>query len=206
MLSFALPKGRLLEDIGRWFVEGGIDFDFSGRKLVAYDSTERMKFFLVKNSDLPTYIHHGIAGLGICGDDVLWESKGRFIRLLTLPFGSTQMCLAGHRGAETPSGQRRIQAATKFPVFTRKHFHRRGTAVEIIKLNGSVELAPVLGLTDYIVDIVETGKTLEANNLEVLEELETISVHLIANPAYYKLNYREIQDFLGLFGEAGVTK
>jgi ATP phosphoribosyltransferase len=155
-----------------------------------------LKIFLVKNSDLPTYVGHGIAGLGISGEDVLYESDFPFFRLHHFDFGSTTMCLAGMKGYAPDNVERSLKIATKFPRFARDFFHARGVPVELIKLNGSVELAPLLGLSPYIVDLVETGSTLRANNLEVYEELKTIGVYLIANPAYYKLHFRGIDRLL----------
>lgn len=192
-LSLALPKGRLMEDVSTFFKQKGLEFSFDNRKLVSYDKSGRLKIFLVKNSDLPTYVNHGIAGLGICGSDVLYESGLKFFNLMTFDFGGTSMCIAGLKGHNKHKDERKLSVATKFTKFTSDYFHRQGIPVEIIKLNGSVELAPVLGLTPYIVDLVETGNTLKANNLEVLEKLEDIKVHLIANPAYYKLHYKSIK-------------
>ncbi len=199
----ALPKGRLLDEISERFSGRGIDFSFEKRKLVARDSEGLLEIFLVKNSDLPTYVNHGIAGLGICGSDVLYESGYRFFRLKTFDFGGTAMCIAGRKGEPFSLDKRGLTVATKFIDFTRDYFHRMGIPVQIIKLNGSVELAPVLGLAPYIVDLVETGNTLKANNLEVKQKLEDIHVHLIANPSYYKLNHRKIERFIKLIeGEA----
>lgn len=200
-LSLALPKGRLMEDVKKFFKEKGLDFSFDNRKLVSYDKSGNLKIFLVKNSDLPTYVNHGIAGLGICGSDVLYESGYKFFNLMTFEFGGTSMCIAGMKGQERKNDERKLSVATKFTKFTSDYFHKQGIPVEIIKLNGSVELAPVLGLTPYIVDLVETGNTLKANNLEVLEKLEDIKVHLIANPAYYKLHYKSIKKVVALLKE-----
>ncbi|NCN06113.1 MAG: ATP phosphoribosyltransferase [Spirochaetales bacterium] len=201
-LTLALPKGRLEQDVQAHLAARGITFSFENRKLVAYDPSGLLKIMLVKNADLPVYVHHGIAGLGICGDDVIYESGYEFFTLADLPFGSTKMCLAG---AKTPDVQPRedsvMRVATKFTRFTRDYFHNQGVAVEMIKLNGSVELAPVLGLTPYIVDLVETGSTLKANNLEVLQVLQEISVRLIANPAYYKYHYRQVDAFVRLLNQ-----
>jgi ATP phosphoribosyltransferase len=191
-LTLALPKGRLFDQIQDFFATRGIVFSVEDRKLVVSDRDDILRIFLVKNSDLPTYVNHGIAGLGICGDDVLAESECQFFRLLTYSFGNTSMCLAGKEGARPIALDSKLTVATKFPEFTRRYFNKRGIPVEIVKLNGSVELAPVLGLAPYIVDLVETGSTLKANGLAVLEKLEDIKVRVIANRAYYKLRYREI--------------
>jgi ATP phosphoribosyltransferase len=198
-LTLALPKGRLFEQIREDFAKRGLSFTFEKRKLVAREDSGLLEIFLVKNSDLPTYVNHGIAGLGVCGDDVLYESNLRFFRLHRFDFGGTKMCLAARR-EETKAEDlsRSLTVATKFPRFTRDYFHRRNVSVQIIKLNGSVELAPILGLAPYIVDLVETGTTLKANKLETVENLGAIDVHLIANPSYYKLRYRAIRRLVGM--------
>ncbi len=195
-LLFALPKGRLMEQSKDLFKSMGIDFSFDNRKLVATDNSGNFRFFLVKNSDLPTYVNHGIAGMGVCGSDVIYESGHDFYKLHTFSYGSTKMCLAGLKGAHNSGNDAALKIATKFTGFTRDYYHKKNTPVQVIKLNGSVELGPVLGLAPYIVDLVETGNTLRANNLEVIRELEDIKVHLIVNPAYYKLNYKRINKFV----------
>ncbi|MDC7126429.1 MAG: ATP phosphoribosyltransferase [Spirochaetales bacterium] len=195
-LLFALPKGRLMEKSQELFNSMGIKFSFDNRKLVADDQTGEFRFFLVKNSDLPTYVHHGIAGLGVCGSDVIYESGKDFYKLHTFSYGSTKMCLAGLKGAHNNGNDAALKVSSKFTRFTRDYYNSKNTPVEIIKLNGSVELGPVLGLSPYIVDLVETGNTLRANNLEVIKELSDIKVHLIANPAYYKINYKRINKFV----------
>ncbi len=191
-VTIALPKGRLLSTLLDYLSSRGFALDFEERKLVARDPGGVFNAFLVKNNDLPTYVSHGIAGLGICGTDVIYESGHRFFTLLTFPFGRTTMCLAGKRDETGSPDRRRMSVATKFTRFTQDYFHTRGIPVQIIKLEGSVELAPVLGLAPYIVDLVETGNTLKANNLAVIEKLKEIEVQLIANPSYYKLHYKRI--------------
>lgn len=195
-LLFALPKGRLMEKTRELFQCMDIDFNFDNRKLVADDKNGEFRFFLVKNSDLPTYVKHGIAGMGVCGSDVIYESGFDFYKLHTFSYGGTKMCLAGLKGAHNFGNDAALNISTKFTRFTRDYYNKKNTPVEVIKLNGSVELGPVLGLTPYIVDLVETGNTLKANNLEVIRELEDIQVHLIVNPAYYKLNYKRINKFV----------
>lgn len=195
-LLFALPKGRLMEQSKDLFKSMGINFSFDNRKLVATDDSGNFRFFLVKNSDLPTYVNHGIAGLGVCGSDVIYESGKDFYKLHTFSYGGTKMCLAGLKGAHNSGNDAALKIATKFTGFTRDYYNKKNKPVQVIKLNGSVELGPVLGLAPYIVDLVETGNTLRANNLEVIRELEDIKVHLIVNPAYYKLNYKRINKFV----------
>jgi ATP phosphoribosyltransferase len=202
-LTLALPKGRLFDQVQEYFQKIGLDFTFKDRKLVAHDSTGSLQIFLVINSDLPTYVNHGIAGLGICGEDVIYESGYSFYKLSTLPFGSTRMCIAGlSENKNTIKGYSHMKVATKFTRFTRDYFHSKNVPVEIIKLNGSVELAAVLGLSPYIVDLVETGNTLKANDLAIFEVIKQIQVHLIANPAYFKLHYKRIKKLVDVVGEA----
>lgn len=200
-LTMALPKGRLFEQVQDFFAEKGFHFKFEKRKLVAHDESGLLKIFLVKNADLPTYVNHGIAGLGISGEDVLYESGLRFFKLLQFDFGATEMCLAAKTGYGRPDTIRTVSVATKFPRFARDYFYSQGVPIQIIKLNGSVELAPILGLAPYIVDLVETGTTLKANRLEVVDTLKKIDVHLISNPSYYKLNYRRINRFVATLSE-----
>lgn len=195
-LTLALPKGRLQEQSEAFLAQRGFHITFEKRKLVATDTSGTIRIMLVKNSDLPTYVHHGIAGLGVCGTDVIYESGFSFFRLMEMPFGSTRMCLAAREGFDPRTYTGRLRVATKFTRFARDYFQRNGIAAEVIRLGGSVELAPVLGLAPYIVDLVETGNTLRAHNLEVVEDLARIGVALIANPAYYKFHYRSIDTFV----------
>ncbi|MDA3949016.1 MAG: ATP phosphoribosyltransferase [Spirochaeta sp.] len=196
-ITIALPKGRLFEKTSTLLRSCGYDLELGERQLVARERNDRLQAILVKNSDLPTYVHHGIAGLGICGSDVIYESGYDFFELLTLPFGKTRICLAGrsdekddHRTATS------LTVASKFTRFTRDFFHHRGIPVSIIRLNGSVELAPVLGLAPYIVDLVETGSTLKAHDLEVKEVLGETEVKLVANRAFYKYHNKRIGAFV----------
>jgi len=203
-LTIALPKGRLLDRFQEHLAACGIRIAFEDRKLIAEDDSNTLRAFLVKNTDLPVYVHHGIAGLGVCGRDVLYESGYDFFRLLKFTFGSTRMCLATKREQADRAVPGHLTVATKYTRFARDYFQTRGIPVEIIRLNGSVELAPLLGLAPYIVDLVETGSTLKANNLTVVEELEKIGVYLIANPAYYKFNYRRVDTLVSLLGQRDV--
>jgi ATP phosphoribosyltransferase len=191
-LTLAIPKGRLQDRTEELLRSRGYEIRFENRKLVAEDPNGRLRVMLVKNSDLPTYVHHGIAGLGVCGTDVIHESGYQFFRLMELPFGNTRMCLAARTNHQPDRDTGRLRVASKFTRFSRDYFQERGIPCEIIRLDGSVELAPVLGLAPYIVDLVETGSTLRANDLAVVEELATISVVLVANPAFYKFHCKAI--------------
>ncbi|MCG8453935.1 MAG: ATP phosphoribosyltransferase [Spirochaetales bacterium] len=193
-LTIALPKGRLLDSVATHLEQRGLNLTFEKRQLSAQDPTGFLKAYKVKNHDLPAYVHHGIAGLGIAGDDTVAESGHTFTRVATLPFGGTRLCLAAPVGTAVPDGRNGpVTVATSYVRMTREWFHQRGIPVKIIRLDGSVELAPVLGLAPYIVDLVETGSTLKANGLEVIQDMRTIQVRLLANPAYFKLHYREIR-------------
>ncbi len=194
-LTIALPKGRLLDSVVEHLTVRGMNIEFGSRQLSTIDSTRRLEIYKVKNHDLPTYVHHGIAGLGIVGDDTVAESGLNFTRIINMPFGGTRLCVAAPVGSPSPEkvgGP--VTVATSYVRMTREWFHSRGIPVKIIKLAGSVELAPALGLAPYIVDLVETGGTLKANGLEVVTDMVQIKVRLIANPAYFKLHYREISE------------
>lgn len=200
-LTIALPKGRLQKKVQQLFAKKGVNIDFEDRKLVAYDDDKRFKFILVKNSDLPTYVNYGIAGIGVCGTDTIYESGFDFYKPLTFSFGGTTMCLAGPKGCNNWKNDKILKVSSKFTKFTRDYYNKLGIPVEIVKLNGSVELGPVLGLTPYIVDLVETGSTLVANNLEVIEKLKDIKVKMICNPAYYKIHYNRINELVEFLKE-----
>jgi len=200
-LTIALPKGRLFDQVQEHFYNKGIEFAFEKRKLVAYDNQGLLKIFLVKNSDLPAYVAHGIAGLGICGEDVVYETGYSFYNVLPFSFGGTKLCMAAMKDYKNDSKETHMTIATSFTDYTRDYFHKQGIPVKIIKLNGSVELAPVLGLAPYIVDLVETGSTLKANNLEVIRTLTDIKVNMIANRAYYKFHYEAINKLADLLRE-----
>ena len=201
-LTIALPKGRLLDSVVDHLAARGMDISFGSRQLSTVDSSGRLEVYKVKNHDLPTYVHHGIAGLGIVGDDTVAESGQSFTRVMNLPFGGTRLCVAAPAGSpppETLGGP--VTVATSYVRMTRDWFHSRGIPVKIIRLDGSVELAPALGLAPYIVDLVETGGTLKANGLEVVTEMKTIRVRMIANPAYFKLRYREIGELADIMSK-----
>ena len=195
-ITVALPKGRLHEPARDMLAAAGYRFDRSERELVTTEANGELRAISVKNADLPIYVQHGIADLGICGSDVIYESGETFYELLELPFGTTRICLCGRDNGHDRPDNATLQVATKFARFTRDFFHTRGVAVSIIELGGSVELAPVLGLAPYIVDLVETGDTLRAHGLVVKRELARTSVRLIANPARYKYFYRRIDAFV----------
>jgi ATP phosphoribosyltransferase len=205
-ITIALPKGRLQDQVSKYFSSFGINIKEESRKLDCYDEKNKLRFLFVKNSDVPVYVNYGVADLGISGSDVVYESGFEFMKLATLPFGVTKICLAGYekdkdlylKSGFSGSFVKEIRIATKFLRFTRNFFSEKEIPVQIIKLTGSIELAPILGLSDFIVDLVETGTTLKENNLTVIEELGKTEVQIIANSSLYKLNYKKIDEIIKL--------
>jgi ATP phosphoribosyltransferase len=184
-LTFALSKGKLLTGAEALFRRAGVPFPESeGRKLVA--EAGNLRFLFVKDMDVPTYVEYGVADGGIAGRDVLMESDSDVLSPVDLGFGRCRLAVAYPRGARSDyRNQATLRVATKYPRIAQSHFLAKGLSVEIVKLAGSVELAPGLGLADCIVDVVETGRTLEENGLVVVEEVATSSARLIVNRAAY---------------------
>ena len=203
MLNIALPKGRLGDKVYRLLAGAGYDcheaFDDS-RKLV-FESESGVRYFLVKPSDVAIYVEHGAADIGIVGKDILAESGADVYELLDTGMGRCRMCVAGPNGFRDDES-RALRVATKFVNIARAHYESLGRDIDIIKLNGSIELAPILGLSDVIVDIVETGTTLKENDLTVLEEFLPISARFIANKASYKFKYHQLNQLLDKMREA----
>lgn len=203
-INIAIPKGRLQNQISDFVAGKGVTIKEESRKLDYYDMENGYRFLFVKNSDVPVYVNYGVAHMGIAGSDVIYEGDFEFMRLGKLPFGSTRICIAGYEDKRylfDNAGRdgnfiKDIRIATKFTKFAKDYFVDRGIPVELIKLTGSVELAPILELSDFIVDLVETGTTLKENNLAVIEEIGKTQVEVIANPSLYKLNFRRIDDFV----------
>ncbi|MEE0801636.1 MAG: ATP phosphoribosyltransferase [Gemmiger sp.] len=203
-INIALPKGRLGDKAyGLLAAAGyGADEDYNAtRKLVVENARAGVRYFLVKPSDVAIYVEHGAADLGIAGKDILEESGADVYELLDTGMGRCRMCVAGPKGFADDES-RALRVATKFVNIARAHYESRGRDIDIIKLNGSIELAPILGLSDVIVDIVETGTTLRENNLEVIEEFMPISARLIANKASYRFKYRQMTALIDKMKEA----
>lgn len=200
-IRIALTKGRLEKDSIQLFDRMGLDtaaVKDKGRRLIlpVTDSADGSLVFevvLAKAADVITYVEHGVCDLGVVGKDTIAESGGSFYEVLDLGFGRCRFALAGPKGADFFSGYHARTIASKYPNVTRSYFSRKGMDVGIIKIEGSVELAPLLGLSDAIVDIVETGSTLRENGLEVIEEVMPISARLIVNTACMKLRKTEIE-------------
>lgn len=203
MISVALPKGRLGSKVFDIFAKIGYDCDemhSDSRQLIFSSEENGISYFLVKPSDVSIYVEHGAADIGIVGKDILLEYEPDVYELLDLNIGKCKMCVAG----KTDFKENRdvaLRVATKFVNIAKTYYKSINRDIEIIKLNGSIELAPILGLSDVIVDIVETGTTLKENNLGVLTEILPISARLIANKASYKFKTDEISRIVSKFSE-----
>ena len=198
-LQIALTKGRLQDKSVELFEKSGIDcapIRDPGRRLIHPLPDYPMDAFLAKAPDVITYVEHGVCDLGIVGKDTILEKGHSFYEVLDLGFGRCKFALAAPKGTDLYSGYHTRMIASKYPNVTRAFFDKKGMDVNIIKIEGSVELAPIVGLADAIVDIVETGATLKANGLEVIEDVAPISARLIVNTASMKLYPKEINEFL----------
>ena len=204
MLNIALPKGRLGDKVYSLLAGAGYDcreaFDES-RKLVFEAEDSDVRYFLVKPSDVAIYVEHGAADIGIVGKDILLESGADVYELLDLGLGKCRMCVAG-KNDYVEDTDRTLRVATKFVNVAKRYYSEIGREIEIIRLNGSIELAPLLGLSDVIVDIVESGKTLKENDLGVLAEIFPISARFIANRASYKFKGGAIDEMLSRLSAA----
>ncbi|MBQ9875838.1 MAG: ATP phosphoribosyltransferase [Campylobacter sp.] len=193
MITVALPKGRIADDTLAIFRKiFGLDFKFEDRKLIM--SEGNFKFLYVRNQDIPTYVVGGAADIGVVGLDVLEEHRPDVLRLLDLKIGKCKVCVGIKNETELNYGVPGIKIATKMPNITREYFAQKAIAVSIIKLYGSIELAPLIGLADAIVDNVETGTTLKQNGLKVAETIMESSAHLIANRNSFVIKRDEILD------------
>ncbi|MCD8295852.1 MAG: ATP phosphoribosyltransferase [Clostridia bacterium] len=195
MINFALPKGRLGDKAYGLLQKAGYscaEYDESSRKLIFTDTSTGVSLFWVKPTDVSVYVEEGAADVGFIGKDILDEYRPDVYELLDMNMGKCRMCVAAKKGFRDDTSHP-LKVATKFPNSATSYFQSKGREVQIIKLNGSIELAPVLGLSDVIFDIVETGTTLRENNLEVIDEAFQISMRLIANKASYKFKRQDIQ-------------
>ena len=193
-INIALPKGRLGEKAYAMLKNSGYEcpaIEDPGRKLIFENPAKMVRYFWVKPSDVAIYVERGAADLGIVGKDILLEYEPEVYELLDLKMGKCRMAVAGKKDFREPVGQT-LKVATKFPNITRNFYAGKCRDIDIIHLNGSIELAPILGLSHVIVDIVETGTTLRENNLAVHEEIVPISARLIANVASYQFKDAQI--------------
>jgi ATP phosphoribosyltransferase len=202
VLVVAIAKGRLLELSLELFEKAGIRFSdnvLTSRKLIFDADDGKHRIVLVKPSDVPTYVEYGAADAGIAGLDVLMESGTDVVQPLGLNFGYCKIAVAAQKGVKTISGSElpTVRVATKYPNITMDFFNSRGIPVEIIALNGSIELAPLLGLADRIVDLVESGQTLKENGLEIVEVIAESSARLIVNRASYQIQRSEVLELIG---------
>jgi ATP phosphoribosyltransferase len=201
-LTFALTKGRLADKTLALMEKIGITCqemkDKDSRKLIFVNEELKLKFFLAKGPDVPTYVEYGAADIGVTGKDTLLEEKRRAYEVLDLGFGKCRMCVCGYPSAKELLERRdMIRVATKYPVIAKDYFYnRRHQTVDIIKLNGSVELGPIVELSDVIVDIVETGSTLKENGLTVLEEVCPLSARMIVNQVSMQMESKRINDII----------
>ena len=194
MINVALPKGRLGEKVYDMFERSGFECPSirePGRKLIFENEEKQIRYFWVKPSDVSIYVERGVADLGVAGKDILLEYEPAIYELLDLGLGKCRMAVAAKKGFYD-DGTRTLRVATKFVNVARTYYSSICRDIDIIKLNGSIELAPILGLSDVIVDIVETGTTLKENDLEVNETIFPISARLIANRASFRFKTEEI--------------
>ena len=204
-ITIALAKGRIAAKAMAMLEESGISIeemkDEKTRKLIFVDEERRLKFFLAKASDVPTYVEYGAADLGVVGKDTILEEGRSIYEVMDLGFGKCRMCVCGpESAAEKLSHHELIRVATKYPAIARDYFYeQKHQTVEIIKLNGSVELAPIVGLSEVIVDIVETGSTLKENGLKVLEEVCPLSARVVVNQVSMKMEHERISEILKAF-------
>lgn len=201
-LTFALCKGRLAKQTLALLEQLGITCeemkDPDSRKLIFVNEELKLKFFLAKGPDVPTYVEYGAADIGVVGKDTIVEEGRKVHEVLDLGFGRCRMCVCGPADAAgLLKHHELIRVATKYPNIAKDYFYnRRHQTVEIIKLNGSIELAPIVGLSEVIVDIVETGSTLRENGLEVLEEVCPLSARMIVNPVSMRMENERIRELL----------
>ena len=198
-LRIALTKGRLEKDTVALFEKLGYDCTSvheKGRKLILPICDGKIEVILAKAADVITYVEHGVCDMGVVGKDTIMEMQGKFFALVDLGFGRCRFALAGKKGDNFYDGYNVKTIATKYPNVSRAYFEGKGMDVEIVKIEGSVELAPLLELSDAIVDIVETGSTLKENGLEVYEEIAPISARLIVNTVSMKLRQNEIEELI----------
>lgn len=203
-LRIALTKGRLEKDTVELFEKIGYDCSAvrnKGRKLIL-PVGDRIEVVLAKAADVITYVEHGVCDMGVVGKDTIMENGSRFYEVLDLGFGKCRFALAGPKGKNFYEGFSEKTVASKYPNVTRAFFESKAMDVRVIKIEGSVELAPLLGLADAIVDIVETGSTLRENGLEVIEDIIPVSARLIVNVASMKLRKREIEHLLAKMEQA----
>lgn len=195
-MLIALPKGRLLPEIKKLFSKIGIDFDENSRKLIIESSEENIKIAILRTWDIPKFVNYGAADLGIVGKDILFEMdlENNYYEILDLKIGICRMSLAS-LDSKLPKNKK-IKVATKYPSFAKDFFSKLSKDIDIVILKGAIEIAPILGLSDCIVDLVQTGKTLKENGLKELDLISNISSKLIVNKSSFKSNNKTIKNLL----------
>ena len=195
-LLLALPKGRLLSEVKGLLEKVGIEFDDKSRKLIINTSKDFIKVAILRTWDIPKFVNYGAADIGVVGKDILFESnlENNYYELEDLGIGQCRMSLASLEN-KIPS-QKKIRVASKYPEYTKKYFLENSKDIEILILKGAIEIAPVLGLADCIVDLVQTGQTLKENGLKELEKISDITSRLIVNKSSFKSKYKEINEIL----------
>lgn len=201
-ITIAIAKGRLGKRGLKLFKDTKYEIlmEENSRKLVFSNSNEKVDFIFVKPSDVVTYVEKGVADIGIVGKDTILEDNKDVYELLDLDFGNCRFVVAGFEDQNLIKKNDILKVATNYPSYVKSVFKEKGQRIEIIELGGAVELAPLMGLSEVIVDIVETGTTLKANGLVVLEELDEISARLIVNKVSYRFKYDEIQEIENVLG------
>ncbi|PAB59708.1 ATP phosphoribosyltransferase [Anaeromicrobium sediminis] len=215
VVRVALTKGRLEKESIKIFKSIGInskELENKGRKIIFKSDDNTLEFILVKAKDVLTYVEHGAADMGIVGKDTILEETRDFYEVLDLKVGKCRFALASTPEFKLDGSYRRKKIATKYPNVARKYFVDRGEDVEIIRIEGSVEIAPILGLTDAVVDIVETGRTLKENGLIIVDEICDVSARMIVNKASMKMKkehissiIRRLEDYLNNYGEEALA-
>lgn len=201
-LTIALTKGRLAEKTLDMLEQIGITCkemrDKSSRKLIFVNEELKLRFFLAKGPDVPTYVEYGAADIGVTGKDIILEEGRKLYEVMDLGFGKCRMCVCGPESArEVLENNQLIRVATKYPNIAKDYFfNRKHQTVDLIKLNGSIELAPIVGLSEVIVDIVETGSTLKENGLKVLEEVCPLSARMVVNQVSMKMENERIRKLI----------
>ncbi len=198
MLNVALPKGRLGEKVYSMFEKAGFEcpsIKENNRKLIFENEEKAVRYFWVKPSDVAIYVERGAADIGVAGKDILLEYEPEVYELLDLNIGKCKMAVAAKADFRDDT-QKTLRVATKFTNITKNYYAARGRDIDIIHLNGSIEIAPILDLSDVIVDIVETGTTLKENNLEVIESIVPISARMIANKSSFKFKGSQIENIV----------
>jgi ATP phosphoribosyltransferase len=201
-IAIALPKGRLLPEAVKLFEATGIEGLeglIESRRLVCQDETGAYRFMVLRPADIPTYVEYGATDMGVVGKDILLEQERDVYEPLDLKFGACRLVVAQPKNLEqrwSAGGFSSVRVATKYPKLAERYFSERGVQVEIIRLSGSIELAPLVGLCERIVDLVDTGRTLQENDLEEVEEIATATARLIVNRAALKTKHQQVRGLI----------